>query len=159
MNTNSFVADRLREVCLNGRWVTNTNVKEQITDLSWRQATKKIGSLNTIAELTFHMNYYLGGVLNVLRGGGLEVRDQFSFDLPPIESEKDWNTLVQDFLTNAEAFAVAVEKLSESKLEDVFVDEKYGTYLRNIEAIIEHNYYHFGQISLLKKLILEGKGA
>ena len=40
------------------------------------------------------------------------------------------------------------------KLEEIFVDEKYGTYRRNIEGIIEHSYYHLGQISLIKKMIL-----
>lgn len=28
-----------------------------------------------------------------------------------------------------------------------------GSYLRNIEGVIEHSYYHLGQISLIKKMI------
>ena len=43
--------------------------------------------------------------------------------------------------------------MPDTKLEEPFVDEKYGTYLRNIEAVIEHSYYHLGQISLIRKLI------
>lgn len=35
-----------------------------------------------------------------------------------------------------------------------FIDEKYGTVLRNIEGVIEHSYYHLGQISLIRKMIL-----
>ena len=45
--------------------------------------------------------------------------------------------------------------MSAEKLEDVFFDEKYGTYLRNIEGMIEHCYYHLGQVSLIRKMILE----
>jgi hypothetical protein len=62
--------------------------------------------------------------------------------------------IVEAFLSNAENLALAIEKLDESKLEEPFVDEKYGTYLRNLEAVIEHSYYHLGQVTLIKKMIL-----
>jgi len=47
--------------------------------------------------------------------------------------------------------------MTETQLEETFVDEKYGNYLRNIEGIIEHGYYHLGQISLLKKMIVKNR--
>ncbi len=43
--------------------------------------------------------------------------------------------------------------MTNEKLFENFVDEKYGNYYRNIDGIIDHSYYHFGQISLIKKLI------
>lgn len=153
MPGNFDIANRLREVLLNGKWIANTNFKEQILSVSWKQAIQKIDNLNTIALLTFHINYYLAGLINVLHGGKLEIRDKYSFDLPEIKSEKDWDTLVNDFLNNAEIFASQVEQLDESILDKPFTDEKYGTYLRNIEGVIEHCYYHLGQISLLKKIL------
>lgn len=154
MTRTASLANRLREVLLNGKWIANTNFKEQLLSTSWQQAIQKVDNLNTIAQLTFHVNYYLQGVLQVLHGGALEIRDRYSFDLPQIESEADWNMLVNHFIGNAEAFANKVEGMAEEKLDEVFVDEKYGTYLRNIEGIIEHSYYHLGQVSLLKKLII-----
>ena len=154
MKRNRFIANRLREVLLNGRWIANTNYKAQIESLTWQQATQQVENLNTIAALTFHIDYYLGGILTVFDGGGLEIRDKYSFDLPPIKSEADWRKLVERFLTNAEKFAKQVEQMTDEKLEETFVDEKYGTYLRNIEGVIEHAYYHLGQISLIKKMIL-----
>lgn len=33
------------------------------------------------------------------------------------------------------------------------VDKKYGTCFRNIDVMIEHTYYHHGQIILIKKRI------
>ncbi|MFC6101448.1 DUF1572 domain-containing protein [Olivibacter domesticus] len=150
-----FVANRLQEVLLSGHWIANTNYKELLLETTWEQAIHKIGSLNTIAALTFHINYYLAGLLNVFYGGKLEISDQYSFNLPPIQSEKDWKELVDDFLRNAEKFVIQVEQMAESKLKEPFVEEKYGNYLRNIEGIIEHSYYHLGQIVLIKKLITE----
>lgn len=149
------LANRLNEVLLNGLWIANTNFRSQIESVTWKQATHKIGSLNTIGSLTFHVNYYLAGIINVFRGGELEIRDKFSFDLPPIQSEEDWKRLVDEFIQNAEAFVNEVTNLPDGKLDEPFVDEKYGTFIRNIEGVIEHSYYHLGQIVLIKKLIFE----
>lgn len=48
-------------------------------------------------------------------------------------------------VNNAEKFANHVESMSDEKLNKIFVDEKYGTYQRSIEGVIEHSYYHLGQ--------------
>lgn len=147
------IAQRLREVFLNGQWVASTNFKSLLCGMSWQNATYQIASLNTIALLVFHINYYLSGVLEVLKGGPLEIKDKYSFDLPPITTQAEWEELLDEFLCNAEEFANEVEKMPEDKLNEVFVDEKYGTYRRNLEGMIEHSYYHMGQISLIKKMM------
>ncbi|QQD12671.1 DUF1572 domain-containing protein [Sphingobacterium sp. UDSM-2020] len=153
MERNFVIANRLREVLFNGQWIANTNFKEQILSLNWKQATQKVGELNTIAAITFHINYYLKGLLHVFNGGELNISDKYSFDLPEIHSEMDWKIQVDDFLTNSEKFVQQVEQLPDNLLDQTFVDEKYGSYLRNIEGVIEHSYYHLGQVSLLKKII------
>jgi hypothetical protein len=38
-------------------------------------------------------------------------------------------------------------------LDAVFVDAKYGDYARNIEGVIEHSYYHLGQVVLVRKMV------
>lgn len=155
MTHSKQIANRFREVILNGRWIANTNFKDQMMDLNWQQATTKIGSLNSIAALAFHIDYYVGGVLNVLKGGTLDIRDKYSFDLPPIESEEDWQQLLTRFLENAELFAQVVEKIPDEQLQEAFVDPKYGSYYKNLEGMIEHSYYHLGQVVLIKKMVLE----
>ena len=154
MKRNLAIAERLREVLLNGRWIANTNFKEQIINTNWKQATEEVDSLNSIAALTFHVNYYLEGLLHAFENGELTINDKYSFDLPEIHSETDWNSLVNKFLKNSEKFANQVEQLSDDIFDTMFIDEKYGTYLRNIEGIIEHCYYHLGQISLIRKMIV-----
>lgn len=155
MTRQSAIANRVREVLLNGRWIANTNFKEQILSVTWEQAIQKVNGLNTIAALTFHINYYLKGLLNTFDNGKLEISDKYSFDLPPIHSEADWNRLVNDFLINAEKFASQVEQTPVDRLDQPFIDEKYGSFLRNIEGVIEHSYYHLGQVSLIRKMIME----
>ena len=154
MTRNLTVASRLREVLLDGHWIANTNYKEQILNVNWQQAIQKISNLNTIAALTYHINYYLEGLLNAFEKGELEISDKYSFNLPQIQSEADWKELVTKFLSNSEKFASQVEQMDESLFDQPFVDEKYGSYLRNIEGVIEHSYYHLGQISLISKMIM-----
>ena len=158
MSRTKQIANRFREVILDGRWIAYTNFKDQLEKLDWKQANTPIGNLNTIALLTFHINYYVGGVLQVLEGGPLDIRDKFSFDMPPISSQEDWEALQQSLWQNAEKFAQLVEQLPDDKLDDAFVDIKYGTYARNLEGMIEHCYYHLGQVVLLNKLLLHGQG-
>lgn len=155
METAPQMANRLREVLLNGTWIANTNYKNELPGLPVAVANTKVGSLNSIAALAQHINYYLAGIINVFKGGALDIKDKFSFDFPPVEMQEEWNALLDKFFANAEEICGLIEKLPEEKLNSVFVDEKYGTYRRNMEAMIEHSYYHLGQIVLLKKLIAE----
>lgn len=73
--------------------------------------------------------------------------------LLPIVSQVQWEAFLAKFWSNAEDFASLVEQLPDEKLKEAFVDAKYGTYQRNIEAMIEHSYYHLGQIVLIKKML------
>lgn len=153
MTNAAKLAERFREIFLSGAWVTGTNYKAQLSELNWEQATRKVGNLNTIAQLTFHIHYYIAGVLQVFRGGPLEIRDKYSFDMKPVESEEDWLALRDRFLTDAEAFAQAIEQMSEAKLAEGFIKPEYGDFQRNIDVMIEHGYYHLGQVVLIKKMM------
>lgn len=153
MKLNDYLANRLKEVFTEGQWVLGTNFKAQLLDLNCNQATQKIDDFNTIADLTFHIDYYLAGVAKVLKGGKLDIHDKYSFDYPPVTSEQAWKKLVDQFCHDAEEVIDLVGKMSDDKLLSDFADARYGTYIRNIDAMIEHSYYHLGQIILLKKRI------
>lgn len=157
MARNITIAFRLREVLLNGHWIANTNFREQIQSVNWQQAITKVDNLNTIAALTYHINYYLAGLINAFENEKLDISDKYSFDLPPINSEFEWNKLVAEFLSNSEKIAVKVEEMDDKRFDEPFIEEKYGTFLRNIEGVIEHGYYHLGQISLIRKLITQNE--
>lgn len=129
------------------------NLKDTLADVSWQEATAKFASVNTIAVLVFHINYYVSGVMDVLQGRPLLIKDKFSFELPPVQSQEDWENLCSKLFSDAEKFATIVEQLPDSKLGETFSDEKYGTYYRNLQGIIEHTHYHLGQIVLIKKLL------
>ncbi len=152
MNTPKQIAKHFREVHFGGNW-TFVNLKDTLSDVTWLEATTKHQDFNTIATLIFHINYYVNPVAKVLQGEPLNASDKFSFDCPTITSQEEWENLVQKVLEEAERFALEIEKLEESKLFEVFSEEKYGNYFRNLFGIVEHTHYHLGQIALIKKMI------
>jgi uncharacterized damage-inducible protein DinB len=153
MNLSTQMAKHFREVYFGGNW-TSVNLKDALTDINWQQATTKVYSLNSIAALVYHINYYVSAVKKVFEGKTLDASDKYSFDLPSITSETDWQSLLDKTFADAESFAGLVEQLPEDIMGEIFVDEKYGTYYRNIHGIIEHIHYHLGQITVIKKILL-----
>lgn len=157
MKKTEILANRFREVILNGSWIANTNFKDQLVNLDWKIATTEFDSLNTISVLSQHIHYYVKGIMNVFNGGNLEIRDKYSFDFPMIISEYEWNLFLTKFWNDTENLAKLIEILPDVKLKQTFADDKYGTYQRNIEGLIEHSYYHLGQIVLIQKIVLKNK--
>lgn len=153
MNNQLKLANRFREVILNGTWIANTNFKNELSKINWKIAIKKSENLNSIAALAQHIHYYIKGIKNVFLGGRLEISDKYSFDFPEIQSEQEWLNFLAEFWKDSEELALLIETMEETKLNAYFVDEKYGSYYRNIDAMIEHSYYHLGQIVLINKIL------
>lgn len=154
MNSAKQLAKNLRDIHFSGNW-TASSLKEHLSDIAYELAIKKVYSLNTIAELLFHMNYFVEALIKVMQEGILDAKDKYSFDCPTITTQKQWEELLNKSLTNAEILALLVEQLSEETLWEDFTDSKYGNYYRNILGVIEHCHYHLGQIVIIKKLIIE----
>lgn len=148
------IARQLREVYFGGNW-TAVNLTETLASVTWQQATTRVSSFNTIAVLVYHMNYYVKAIVTVLSGEVLQAHDKYSFELPPLLSQKDWEALLNQTWDNAENAARLIEELPEEKLLEIFFEKKYGNYYRNLQGLIEHTHYHLGQIVFLKKMLAE----
>lgn len=146
------LADHFSHVYFGGNW-TVSNLKEQMSDVTWAEATSVLPGVNTIATLFFHIHYFVRVQLKVLEGGPLEGNDKLSFDVPPISSEEEWQQTKEEAWCEAERMAELMAELDEEQLRGHFVDPKYGSYYRNLAGIVEHTHYHLGQISLIKKLL------
>jgi hypothetical protein len=152
MSITKEIANHVRQVYFGGNW-TSSCLKEQLTNITWQQATTKIKDFNTIVTLVYHVNYYVHEVSKVLEGNPLLSSDALSFKHPPINNQEDWNTFLQKVWDDGEAFAILIEQLPNEKLQEDFTDQKYGSYYRNLVGIIEHLHYHLGQIVIIKKLM------
>jgi uncharacterized damage-inducible protein DinB len=152
MTLTAQIAKHIREFYAGENW-TGSNLKQHLADLTWQQATTPVYSFNTIADLVYHINYYVGAIVVVFQGGALEARDEFSFFSPPIRSRNDWEKLLDKAWNDAEILASLVEQMPVTRLWEDFSQGKYGNYYHNIHGFIEHSYYHLGQIVLIKKLL------
>ncbi|HLX93571.1 MAG TPA: hypothetical protein VKR32_17935 [Puia sp.] len=152
MTITDQIAKNLKAFYAGENW-TSSDLKSQLSGVTWQQAVTKIDSFNTIASLVYHINYYVVAVSNVLRGTPLESHNKYSFDVPSIQSAEEWDFLVKKVFDDAEVLAGLILQLPEADLWKTFVDKKNGNYYENIAGVIEHNYYHLGQIVILKKML------
>lgn len=152
MKLTTQLAKHLTDVHFGGNW-TCSNMQDVLKDVTWQQATTKIYEFNTIAILVWHVSYYVNAQLEVLQGKPLYAKDELSFNHPPIQSQQDWEQLLEKIWANAKLLAQLIAELPDSILLAHFTDEKYGNYYRNLQGNIEHMHYHLGQIVVIKKII------
>ena len=152
MKVTEQLARHLREVHFGGNW-TASNLRDQLAGVTWRQATKRIGSFHTIAEMVYHINFFVSVTLKVLQGDPLDAHEKESFDCPPIKSDQDWEGLLEKSWADAEDLADVIEQLPESQLWQPFVDQKWGNYFRCLQGPVEHCHYHLGQIAVIKAML------
>lgn len=152
MTQTQSLAQRCREVFLDGLWIANTNYYEQLSHISWTQACYSMNGRNSIASLTLHIHYYVVGILRYFDTGVLDISDKYSFSGILPQTEEAWFFIRDTFFRDVESFITMVASFSDEQLQTIFFKQEYGTYLRNIEAMIEHAYYHLGQIVLLANM-------
>jgi len=155
MSVASQIARQMRELHTGGN-MAGSDLQQKIADITWEQAIAKVHGLNSIALLTYHVNYYVAGLIDVMEGGPLTIRDMYSYDMPPVTGPEDWERLRTKTLADAETFARLVEQMPDSRLYESFIDGKYGTWYRNLTGVLEHTHYHLGQIAIIKKMVLHG---
>lgn len=147
------LAKNLRDVHFGGNW-TFVNLKETLKDINRNMAVFKTGEQHSVAALVYHIHYFIKTLNTVLEDNKLEGNDKLSFDHPAINSDEEWNEFLQKVWLAATKCARLLEAFPDKKLNEDFIDKKYGTYYRNIAGIIEHTHYHLGQISALKTIII-----
>ena len=151
MSFTSQLAENFRAMHF-GPSLVGSSLKDILDGVNWEQATKEVHDLNTIAKLVFHINYYISAVLKVLKGGPLDAHDKYSYDLPPIQSEADWQRLLDKTWKEAEEAASLIESMTDEQLAEPMDTGKYGDWFKNLLIIQEHSHYHIGQLAILKKL-------
>ncbi len=146
------IARQARE-CFFGKNWTWLNFQETLSGLNRDAAIRQVHGFNSIATLVYHIGYYFDAQVRVLEGRPLDASDKASFHHPPIDSEAEWQQLVDRLFDTARRWIALVESFDDQKLSETFLEEKYGNWYRNLCGAIEHAHYHLGQIVLIKKMI------
>lgn len=134
-------------------------LEAELRALNHRQANTSLRGANTVAALAYHLHFYVAGMQSALTGGELDTRDGASWETPAIETEEAWRQLIDECLATGEAFAKTLEALPEDALHEPFHAPTNSSTFVNALGVLEHVYYHLGQVVLLRRELEEDEGS
>jgi uncharacterized damage-inducible protein DinB len=122
----------------------------------WRPAMH----VHSIWEITLHVAAWAGEVASRLQGGAPKEPETGDWPAPDEKSGEDgWQDAIQRLFNNRDIVCAVARDLDEDDLDimsGTSIDPPLGTGFSRaglIEGLAQHNAYHAGQISLLKKMI------
>ena len=131
-----------------------------LQNISVEQAFQKpIPSAHNIIELTLHITAWTEDVLSRLNRNKPSEPQIGDWPVPENKTEEYWNTVKQNLFDTTNKLISVVQKFPEEKLDEILGGERndlLGTgfpFEGLISGIVQHNAYHLGQISLLKKFL------
>jgi uncharacterized damage-inducible protein DinB len=156
MSETARIADQLRRAFEGNAW-HGPSVLSLINDLDVRAAMRRpVESGHTIWEIVAHIEVWDKAVRR--RMAGKVVQPTPNEDFPPIEdtSETAWKQMVHNLVQSHHELVTAVaafpdERLSE-KVPGKHTEGDYYNFYYMLHGIVQHELYHAGQISLLKKM-------
>ncbi len=150
MNTSVEIARHLHEAYYGRNW-TWVCLEESLKDIGWQQAVAQpCAGTNTISALLFHMTFYVTTVYQRAHNQSEAYSHQDSFTAPDIRDEHTWQEQVRETFEAADKLTALIERFPDTRLHEEILPGK-GTYYKNFHGLIEHCYYHMGQIVLLSK--------
>jgi len=148
------IADQLRRAFDGEAWHGDSlfEILKRVT--AAQASTRSIRSAHTIWELVLHIAAWDDVVLRRLGGSAVTLSDAENFPSVADVSDGAWREAVARTRRIHEELVAAVIALPDSRLDDI-VPGKEGahyTYYYMLHGVVQHELYHAGQITLLKKM-------
>lgn len=157
LNRTKKLAEELYHSVFEDAW-HGGSVREILTGVSFEQAFQKpIPSAHNIIELTLHITAWAEEILSRFNGNKPSEPQIGDWPVPENYTEEYWNTVKRNLYDATNKLISVVQKFPEEKLEKIVGGERnipLGTgfsFEGLILGLVQHNAYHLGQISLLKK--------
>jgi uncharacterized damage-inducible protein DinB len=152
MKITELIATHILEAYEGNNW-TDVSIADTLNNVRWQEAQcKTAGSLNTIASLLHHLCFWNGILLQRLSESDPAIPEINGFDVKELKNEDDWFRLKEETRDSFVKLADAAKNFPEEKLSEFYAEGKSSHY-KNLAGIVEHAYYHLGQIMILKKLV------
>ncbi len=145
MSQSAFIASRVHALFFGPNW-TETSLSELIQNHTFAEFLNTEVGTKSAAAVLFHIHYYQKAQFSVLQGGSLNAKDSESFDHPKWVNESDWLQFGSGVIDTGTELEATIVSLPESKWSKPFVKAEYGSYETNLIGMLEHSYYHFGQL-------------
>ena len=130
------------------------SVLELLAGLSAAQAASHpIAGAHSIWELVLHLRSDYDLVLRRLAGDGRTLTPAEDWPVCPASTEENWQQTVQEPKLRNKKLRQAVRDFPDDRLDDLLVPEAPYTAYTQFIGVTQHNLYHAGQISLLKRAL------
>jgi len=124
------------------------SVMEVLSTVTAHTAIQKVSTSHTIIELVMHMTAWRNFVSKRLQGNNdFEVSEMANFP-----KGTDWPAALEALQEGQEELMKAISLFPEGKLKEIVPTRTYDFYTM-LHGIIQHDIYHTGQITLLKKFV------
>ena len=122
-------------------------------------AARPIPGAHSIWELALHLIAWRGEVARRLQGA--EPADPAEGDWPPVTdtSEAAWTRTLERLSESYDRLAAALRRLPENRLDEAVGRNHHAdpgsavTYYVTLHGVVQHDAYHLGQVSLLKRAL------
>jgi uncharacterized damage-inducible protein DinB len=152
MTMTEQLAENLLNVFEGENW-TEVSIADILFDISYVEAGQKTAaSQNSIAGLVHHLLYWNSVILQRIQNDDPEIPEINGFDVQVLASERDWQLLIAQTRRSFTELAEAIKLFPPDQLNHPTNFGK-STFRKNLFGIVEHAYYHLGQIVVIKKLI------
>ncbi len=131
------------------------NVLSYLFGVSAEMAAKKPEKLNhSIAEIVCHMTAWRYFVIEKMKGNAAyEVWDtELNWQRIVSLTEAEWQGIKDGLLKSQTQLLAQIEQMPESMLTAPVDGRKYNFRLM-LQGIVQHDIYHAGQISMIRKLV------
>jgi hypothetical protein len=159
MNRSEKLANELHMSVFNDPW-HGASLKVILESVKFNQAfARPVKNAHNIVELALHIDAWTTEVLSRIQGNTPADPAIGDWPAPEFETEKYWNSVKKNIYVHSNELIAAVKNLPEEKLDKIVGAERnpaLGTgysYETMIIGLLQHNTYHSGQISILKKLL------
>jgi Txe/YoeB family toxin of Txe-Axe toxin-antitoxin module len=134
------------------------SVKDILEGITFEQAfLRPIRSAHNIIELTLHISAWTEEILSRVNGNAPANPAAGDWPVPQFQTEEYWQVVKQNLFAKTNKLIITIKNFPEEKLDEFSGRERnvsLGTgfsYEGLIIGLVQHNAYHSGQISLIKK--------
>ena len=148
------ILDQLKRAYEGNAW-HGPSVREALAGVTAEQAhARPLAHAHSISELVRHIAVWEDAGRRRLQGDRAQIEISSPEDWPPAQdtSEAAWEQAKAALDRGHQALVEAIERLPESRLDEPILEGMSTVYV-TLHGVIQHDLYHAGQISMLKKAL------
>lgn len=147
-----LVVDQLEKAFYGGAW-HGPSVMESLQNISAENAiSKPVNNAHSIWEIVLHINTWQICTIKRIKGEFVEPLPEEDWPAIIETGQSAWEGAISRLKASLTELIETISSLDANKLNENIASKNY-TYYFLINGLIQHNVYHAGQISILKKAL------